>query len=103
MDRDTAGYMRYKQSSLQRVHARKATSQEDFCNSCASECNLSEVGSEDTSDSVSYTYAKVLLCCNPVSSLLFQQPEPDHSIITQRLWMCMRLDCSSVGFTELSA
>lgn len=43
VDRDMAGYMRYRQSSLHRVHARKATSQEDFCNSCASECNLSGV------------------------------------------------------------
>lgn len=40
VDRNMAGYMRYKQSSLQRVDARKTTSQEDFYNSSASECNL---------------------------------------------------------------
>lgn len=40
VDRDMAGYKRYKQSSLWGIDARKTTAQEDFC---TSECTLSGV------------------------------------------------------------
>lgn len=40
VDRGTAEHVKYKQSSLCSVDARKATSLGCFCNSCTSECNL---------------------------------------------------------------
>lgn len=87
VDRGTAGHVKYKQSSLCSVDARKATSLGCFCSSCASECNLW---------GVSEVRRHLWLLLDPSTAILqpilwnelLQRPEPYHNI-TWRLWVCI--------------